>query len=935
MSLAFDWEFEEEPADASPGDPTPPTRPRRRWLRWTIALLVLLTAIGLGVRAWYRHRMQVVSQAEDQLRALIHLELDALAAGDAELFRARQDPYNSRWRDRQLDRYFAPDRRPFAPAPGLIPAPNEPHVAEIHLTGRQARVELTRWFQPGDQGQPHGEPHPFHLTWFYRQRPDGIWYHVAPPDAYWDQSHVWHKVRLEVRATKAEATALAPVVPRLEDTIAQSCRWLDCPDGVHYVLRFEEVPAPWITTYRWTRTSSYRWTLPALYLTGLPADDGARRAWSHALRRWTVEALARTLVGDPERTDRLLYRHLVTRLQAQLGLAEPVAPDPDLITQAVRQGRLHTPGELWEATYDPAQPEASRLQEAQVAALAEFMEQELGLDALFSLLPALRHDYYPRDAALFADGRLDRTHFGFAWPAYLSRLTGRLVLPQSGALDSAIPPTARDSVPLTTWDNAPSTTWDSVPSTDRDNAPSTDRDNAPSTDRDNAPSTTWDNATPTPAPVAATFIPRDYPLAFNCEGRLWLAGVDPDQPLLLPLTNDDRDFQGLKWSPDGRWLLAMQVSAESGAPDRLYLLAADGSTRRPLLSPSQPQPYLWSVRWRPDGRQIAYLSRDEQTGPQSPLEPWLLDLETGVRRSLPGLPVWSPDGTYLAYTAPASTTTGAAVWLAGAEGKDPLQIAANATISRWGGAWSPDSSQIALTLLQDRPQDDTLALYDLPTGRLRPLLTLTDLRGRLPSLLQAAPPSPLTPQDPHRADPARLAEHPLQTFRPAGWSPDGRRLLVWAQGTDARTLTQLPTALVAVPVGGPERAPALSAQLVAYDYGRALVNLTWSPTSASRLTFTWWQQENQLAGPNTFLADLDAGLLYSTTVNSYAVGPVAAWSPGGDWIAFAGPDTISILDRDGREHVQYAPHQHVARPRHDCQAVVWNPRADLDPRVEP
>jgi hypothetical protein len=298
-------------------------------------------------------RLKAVEKGKTDLRAIVGLELKALADGDAALFRTYQDPTDADWQARQIVRYLSPDAARLVPAPGLAPADRPAEIKQIHLSGPTGRAELVRWFQyPTGPSSGASELLPFQATWFYRLDDQAVWRHVAPPDGYWGAPYTWQGSQLIIRAAQAEANLLAPIADELADLIASACQLLDCRQGSRYILSFEDVLTP--------RALGHRWMLPALYLSGLPEDQAAAAAWAHAVKLWLVEALAQTQVADDDGTDRLIYRQLVAYLAAELELIEPISPDVEPLTQALLKSEPHPPATLWEARQAPRDLEGTR-----------------------------------------------------------------------------------------------------------------------------------------------------------------------------------------------------------------------------------------------------------------------------------------------------------------------------------------------------------------------------------------------------------------------------------------------------------------------------------------------------------------------------------------------------------------------------------------------
>jgi dipeptidyl aminopeptidase/acylaminoacyl peptidase len=96
----------------------------------------------------------------------------------------------------------------------------------------------------------------------------------------------------------------------------------------------------------------------------------------------------------------------------------------------------------------------------------------------------------------------------------------------------------------------------------------------------------------------------------------YLVPLDTLKP--RPLT--DRPFRGMRFSPDGRWVLGTRPGKDGDDPPPLALgvvAVADGAERRFLL----PDGASWvrSACWSPDGRRVAYLW--DETFPPAPGAP--------------------------------------------------------------------------------------------------------------------------------------------------------------------------------------------------------------------------------------------------------------------------------------------------------------------------
>ena len=288
MSTDFVWEcFDDEDEDLTGGNDEIRTTGRRQrfWLMKASVLLILLIAAGIGMVAWLTYCRRLIETDEALLRAIVELELRAIADGDSELFVARQDPSDSRWRERQVARYLASSAAGFSPAPGLAPANRPTEIGQVQCIGHSGKVELVHWFEAEadlDSGL-QDVPLPFRTTWYYARREDGTWYHITEPKENWGTPFSWRGKHLTIRAPNIEAEELAPIAEQLDRLLDQNCEWLNCAEGVEFVLSFEDVLAP--------QSVGQRWAMPALSYAGLPEDETARAAWQRALARWLVHAL--------------------------------------------------------------------------------------------------------------------------------------------------------------------------------------------------------------------------------------------------------------------------------------------------------------------------------------------------------------------------------------------------------------------------------------------------------------------------------------------------------------------------------------------------------------------------------------------------------------------------------------------------------------------
>jgi WD40 repeat protein len=835
MPVAFDWEFQEE-------DPDPSRRPERfgggrRQSSWLVLLVSLFTVGGLAFGLWAKRQLDAAKTIDEELRAVVELELKTIAEGDVDLFRGLQDPDDARWLGRQIARYISRPQS-LVPVPGMILDERPTEVAAVRTYGELGEAELVQWFTTAEDGQ--GDPLPFRTTWFYRRGQEGVWYHVAPPENHSGVPYSWYGTRLTIHASEFESQLLDPIAVDLVRLIYQGCLRLNCGADIKYTLSFEGVLTP--------KVQDDWWTLPELQVAGLPDSEWARSEWERALKLWMVDALARAQSDEANPSERMVYRQLVERLQADLvsggGISEHDEPDLEVLAEALRNGVSLDLQTLWRAVLDPDDSEATRLREHAVAAMLQWIEGKIDNEELHMLVPALGR--YPRlDSALAATFELAPADLEHEWFAHLVELTDVDIVAASLARTAS-------------------------------------------------------EALVAPALPRLSATPGDQ-LAFICNNVMWVGNADGSG--LMPFTPTDLQFSDVRWSPDGESLLT--VWRHNFDASALYLIQADGRTSRLLTN--DPTLSVYPVGWSPDGDQVVFTAwrvfypwrSTSAAGRDS--EVWSVSGATGELQNLPDLPMWSPDGAKLVYYANEPSDASASAWLADADWGNAVEIARGVRAEPTG-VWSPDSSKVALSVSDDGSGSHRIVVYDLDDGSMGRLVTA----GRLTEAV-------LSSNDERTiggADKEVLRRFPFQLLLPLGWSSDGGRLIVWAQGATQGPAVRGISAYVMVPLDGSE------IQVLAEGVNVLCGRPAWSPTDADQLAFSWVTDEGSVDF-RAHLFDLQRGAIYTAT-NSLGGG----WSPDGRWFGFAGDDGISIVDQEGQT-------RSTLKPGELCSDISWNPAADL------
>lgn len=223
---------------------------------------------------------------------------------------------------------------------------------------------------------------------------------------------------------------------------------------------------------------------------------------------------------------------------------------------------------------------------------------------------------------------------------------------------------------------------------------------------------------PGPGPVAvgtAPPLPAPVPAAATSSAA----------PAPMHLT-DPAGLDGFPhWAPDGRQLVFMRDG------DIWVLSTATGSLpARDNLRRLTDGTAAWDVApvWSPDGTHIAYISYPSDGVNAGPSELRLISARGGKPRTLVrdnapmGYAAWSPDGSRLAYTSGHQVQM---VDLASGAQSQVADLGAEAELLTGGLAWSPDGRHLALGVgrRDDNLLDAELFLVPVDGGEPRQLTT--------------------------------------------------------------------------------------------------------------------------------------------------------------------------------------------------------------------
>jgi TolB protein len=220
------------------------------------------------------------------------------------------------------------------------------------------------------------------------------------------------------------------------------------------------------------------------------------------------------------------------------------------------------------------------------------------------------------------------------------------------------------------------------------------------------------------------------------DDDVFVMDADGDDVRKLTARRTGRSAWQPAWSPDGRQIayidgdsVATGVASRFGA---VFVMSSDGSDKRRLTASA----FDTSPTWSPDGREIAFArcERYASSPPRCAQDLIAVDPAGGRSRRLtrtPRLsetvPVWSPDGSRIAFVAVAPIDALElqgleGVYVMNRDGTDARRVVAQQYLDNdvSGLAWSADGKTIAF---ETAPTFDcrAISLVDVDSGAVRPL----------------------------------------------------------------------------------------------------------------------------------------------------------------------------------------------------------------------
>jgi hypothetical protein len=165
----------------------------------------------------------------------------------------------------------------------------------------------------------------------------------------------------------------------------------------------------------------------------------------------------------------------------------------------------------------------------------------------------------------------------------------------------------------------------------------------------------------------------------------------------------------LNWSPDGTKFAFVACDGIEGY--NIYTANIDGSHLQKLTNDGN----CWlELTWSPDGR-IAFASN---RGPERIFKVYVMNADGTNQHILPNFPsstssppVWSPDGTKLAYV-----SGGDAIWIMNADGSGQIRLT-NDTVWKncYHPSWSPDGNKIVFETYEYNEESISSGIYVIST----------------------------------------------------------------------------------------------------------------------------------------------------------------------------------------------------------------------------
>lgn len=161
--------------------------------------------------------------------------------------------------------------------------------------------------------------------------------------------------------------------------------------------------------------------------------------------------------------------------------------------------------------------------------------------------------------------------------------------------------------------------------------------------------------------------PSSRRVAISIHGEIFTAPVEEGD--IKQVTDGAARDRNVAYSPDGKWL--SYISDQSGR-EELFVVPVDGSA--PAQQVTDIDALKFGYNWSPDSKEIAFAASDNNLRKLTVATKQVTVLDTSRYGGF-GMPVWSPDGKWIAYSkADASRTNDVYVIAASGQEKEPHKI---------------------------------------------------------------------------------------------------------------------------------------------------------------------------------------------------------------------------------------------------------------------
>ena len=180
--------------------------------------------------------------------------------------------------------------------------------------------------------------------------------------------------------------------------------------------------------------------------------------------------------------------------------------------------------------------------------------------------------------------------------------------------------------------------------------------------------------------------PSSRRIAISIHGEIFTAPVEEGD--LKQITDGSARDRNVGYSPDGKWL--SYVSDQSGR-EELFIVPVDGSA--PAQQVTDLDALKQGYNWSPDSKEIAFVASDDKLRKLVVATKQVTILDTSRYGGF-SVPVWSPDGKWIAYSKPdISRTSDIYMVAASGEEKEPHKVTFDSS-NEGGPRFAPDGRKL-------------------------------------------------------------------------------------------------------------------------------------------------------------------------------------------------------------------------------------------------